>query len=203
MACAELDRPAPATPESRSVTTSASATSTTRRRRVPPALRRRRRPGLRPPVGHDGQSTPDRWMAQWLTGMPAETHLSILALILGGVFDRVPDTEDLLRPWRWKLSLLARPAENAWHNEVTRARPLGHPPSHYTTGSWSTAWSSTRRAAPARRRDGGGQGHARQRLPLSAGGAASGQVVRDAEFLTAEQRAKLLSGNALRFLGLT
>ena len=32
----------------------------------------------------------DRWMARWLTGMPAETHLSIIALILGGVFDRVP-----------------------------------------------------------------------------------------------------------------
>ncbi len=34
----------------------------------------------------------DRWMARWLTGMPAETHLSIIALILGGVFDRVPPT---------------------------------------------------------------------------------------------------------------
>ncbi len=31
-------------------------------------------------------------MARWLTGMPAETHLSILAMILGGVFDKVgPD----------------------------------------------------------------------------------------------------------------
>lgn len=34
----------------------------------------------------------DRWMAEWLVGMPAETHLSILAMVLGGVFDRVPDT---------------------------------------------------------------------------------------------------------------
>ena len=34
----------------------------------------------------------DRWMARWLTGMPAETHLSMLAMILGGVFDRVPET---------------------------------------------------------------------------------------------------------------
>lgn len=34
----------------------------------------------------------DRWMAQWLTGMPAESHLSITAMILGGDFDRVPDT---------------------------------------------------------------------------------------------------------------
>jgi aminocarboxymuconate-semialdehyde decarboxylase len=32
----------------------------------------------------------DRWMARWLAGMPAETHLSMLALVLGGVFDRVP-----------------------------------------------------------------------------------------------------------------
>src|SRR5690606_41336796 len=32
-----------------------------------------------------------RWMAQWLVGMPAETHLTMLAMILGGVFDRVPE----------------------------------------------------------------------------------------------------------------
>jgi aminocarboxymuconate-semialdehyde decarboxylase len=31
----------------------------------------------------------NRWMARWLAGMPAETHLSILAMVLGGVFDRV------------------------------------------------------------------------------------------------------------------
>ncbi|MEV5178113.1 amidohydrolase family protein, partial [Streptomyces flaveolus] len=31
----------------------------------------------------------DRWMARWLTGMPAETHLSLLSLILGGAFDRL------------------------------------------------------------------------------------------------------------------
>ena len=32
----------------------------------------------------------DRWMARWLTGMPAETHLSLLAMILGGAFDALP-----------------------------------------------------------------------------------------------------------------
>src|SRR5699024_1784202 len=31
----------------------------------------------------------DRWLARWLAGMPGETHLSILAMILGGVFDKV------------------------------------------------------------------------------------------------------------------
>jgi aminocarboxymuconate-semialdehyde decarboxylase len=32
----------------------------------------------------------ERWMARWLVGMPGETHLSILSLILGGGFDRLP-----------------------------------------------------------------------------------------------------------------
>jgi len=32
----------------------------------------------------------DRWMGRWLAGMPSETHLSILAAILGGEFDKVP-----------------------------------------------------------------------------------------------------------------
>ncbi|NKR44715.1 amidohydrolase family protein [Rhodococcus hoagii] len=60
----------------------------------------------------DMDSSPrlNRWMAQWLTAMPAETHLSILALILGGVFDRIDDRLKIgFRPRRWVLRLLARP----------------------------------------------------------------------------------------------
>ena len=30
-------------------------------------------------------------MAQWLVGIPTETHLSVLAMILGGVFNRVDE----------------------------------------------------------------------------------------------------------------
>ena len=33
----------------------------------------------------------DRWMARWIIEMPAETHLSIMAMILEGVFDQVPE----------------------------------------------------------------------------------------------------------------
>ena len=39
--------------------------------------------------------------------------------------------------------------------------------------------------------------------PYPLGERPAGKVVRDADFLTEEQRAKLLSANALRFLGLT
>ena len=52
----------------------------------------------------------DRWMAQWLVGMPAETHLSVLAMILGGVFDRVDERPaDLLRARRRIVRVLAGP----------------------------------------------------------------------------------------------
>ena len=86
-------RSPPGTPASRSATTSATATSTTTgivtflqhcaARGVPVFVH---------PWDMPGSPRLDRWMARWLTGMPAETHLSILALILGGVFDRVPDS---------------------------------------------------------------------------------------------------------------
>jgi aminocarboxymuconate-semialdehyde decarboxylase len=58
----------------------------------------------------------DRWMARWLAGMPAETHLSLLAMVLGGVFDRVPPSLRICFAhgggsfpfWLGRL-------ENAWH----------------------------------------------------------------------------------------
>ncbi len=34
----------------------------------------------------------DDWMLQWLVGMPAETHLSLLRLALSGAFDQLPET---------------------------------------------------------------------------------------------------------------
>lgn len=33
----------------------------------------------------------DPWMLEWLVGMPAETHLSLLHLALSGAFDRLPE----------------------------------------------------------------------------------------------------------------
>jgi aminocarboxymuconate-semialdehyde decarboxylase len=32
----------------------------------------------------------DRWMLRWLVGMPADTHLSLMHLVLSGAFDRLP-----------------------------------------------------------------------------------------------------------------
>ena len=52
----------------------------------------------------------DRWMAQWLAGMPAETHLSILAHDpRRRVRPGRPDAADLLRPRRRVVPVLAGP----------------------------------------------------------------------------------------------
>ncbi|GAA2037625.1 amidohydrolase family protein [Agromyces tropicus] len=74
----------------------------------------------------------DRWMARWLTGMPAETHLSIIAMILGGVFDRVPPTLRIAFAhgggsfafWLGRL-------ENAWHRRPDVVGVSERPPSAY------------------------------------------------------------------------
>ncbi len=87
----------------------------------------------------------DRWMAQWLTGMPAETHLSILAMILGGVFDRVPATLRIcFAHGGGILPVLAGPGGQrlAPPPDVVAARRRTRPRTT-STGSASTPWSST------------------------------------------------------------
>lgn len=72
----------------------------------------------------------DRWMAQWLTGVPAETHLSILAMVRGGVFDRMPDSLRICfahggRSFAFWLGRV----ENAWHRRNDVVGTSEHP--HY------------------------------------------------------------------------
>ncbi len=58
----------------------------------------------------------DRWMSQWLVGMPAETHLSILSLILGGAFDRLPTSLRIaFAHGGGSFAFWLGRADNAWH----------------------------------------------------------------------------------------
>ncbi|NKV13170.1 amidohydrolase family protein [Rhodococcus hoagii] len=81
----------------------------------------------------DMDSSPrlNRWMAQWLTAMPAETHLSILALILGGVFDRDDRLKIGFAHGGGSFAFWLGRMENAWHrrNDVIGTSEM--PPSHY------------------------------------------------------------------------
>ncbi|MGW1836552.1 amidohydrolase family protein [Streptomyces sp. NPDC002067] len=146
----------------------------------------------------------DRWMAQWLTGMPAETHLSVLALILGGVFDRVPDTLRICFAhgggsfafWLGRL-------ENAWHRRADVIATSAHPPSHYTD-RFSVDSVVFEPAALRTLVDtlGASQVMVGSDYPYPLGERPVGAVVHRSGFLTEDERSAILGGNARRFLGL-
>ena len=146
----------------------------------------------------------ERWMARWLTGMPAETHLSVLALILGGVLDRVPESLRLcFAHGGGSFPFWLGRADNAWHRrgDLVRGRSE-HPPSHYTDRFYVDSVVFE----PAALRllvDVCGEDRVvvGSDYPYPLGERPAGQVVRASGFLTDEQRAKLLSANALRWLG--
>ena len=146
----------------------------------------------------------NRWMARWLTGMPAETHLSVLALILGGVFDKVPDTLRLcFAHGGGSFAFWVGRADNAWHRRGSIVRGASeHPPSHYLDRFFVDSVVFE----PAALRllvdvVGDDRVMVGSDYPYPLGERPAGHVVRSADFLTDAQREKLLSANALRFLG--
>jgi aminocarboxymuconate-semialdehyde decarboxylase len=75
----------------------------------------------------------NRWMQQWLVGMPAETQLSLLSLTLGGGFDVLPKNLRIaFAHGGGSFPFWLGRADNAWHN---RRDVVGnsseHPPSAY------------------------------------------------------------------------
>jgi aminocarboxymuconate-semialdehyde decarboxylase len=146
----------------------------------------------------------NRWMARWLAGMPAETHLSMLAMILGGVFDRVPATLRLcFAHGGGSFPFWLGRFDNAWHRRGDLVRGAStRPPSQYL----DRFFVDTVVFDPAALRLlvdvlGEDQVILGSDYPYPLGERPVGQVVRKADFLTDAQRDKLLSANALRFLG--
>jgi aminocarboxymuconate-semialdehyde decarboxylase len=145
----------------------------------------------------------NRWMARWLTGMPAETHLSALALILGGVLDRVPDTLRLcFAHGGGSFPYWLGRADNAWERRGDLVRGGStRPPSAYVDRFYvdSVVFSE-----PSLRLLVDTMGEDRvvvgSDYPYPLGERPAGGVVRTASFLTETQRTKLLSTNAERFL---
>jgi aminocarboxymuconate-semialdehyde decarboxylase len=146
-----------------------------------------------------------RWMAQWLVGMPAETHLSILAMILGGVFDRVDDRLRICFAhgggsfpyWLGRL-------DNAWHRRPDVIGVSARPPADYLDRFSVDSVVFDERAlgllvdTMGAERVMMGSDHT---YPL--GERPAGTVVREASFLSETDRARILGGNAASFLDLT
>jgi aminocarboxymuconate-semialdehyde decarboxylase len=147
----------------------------------------------------------DRWMARWLAGMPAETHLSVLAMILGGVFDALPGSLRLCFAhgggsfpfWLGRM-------DNAWHrrSDVVRGRSA-HPPSFYVDRFFvDTVVFDAAALALLVATMGEDQLVLGSDYPYPLGERPAGRVVRESSFLSNAQRDKLLFGNARRFLAL-
>src|SRR5690606_35654251 len=73
-----------------------------------------------------------KYMMGWTVGMPAETQLSIVAMILGGAFDRLPRSLRLcFAHGGGSFAFLLGRLENAWHNRDICRGLSQQPPSAY------------------------------------------------------------------------
>ncbi|MBM3601904.1 MAG: amidohydrolase [Alphaproteobacteria bacterium] len=79
-----------------------------------------------------GRERTAKYMMAWTVGMPAETQLGIVAMILGGAFDRLPKSLKIcFAHGGGSFAFLLGRLENAWHNrDVVRGKSKG-PPSTY------------------------------------------------------------------------
>lgn len=144
----------------------------------------------------------NRWMARWLSGMPAETHLSILAMILGGVFDKVPESLRIcFAHGGGSFAFWLGRFENAWHGRPDLIATSAQPPSAYV-GRFSVDSVVFDPIALRTLVDtlGAEQVMVGSDYPYPLGERPAGDVVRRAEFLSTTERDAILRGNAVRYL---
>jgi aminocarboxymuconate-semialdehyde decarboxylase len=74
----------------------------------------------------------DAWMLAWTVGMPAETHLSLNRMILGGAFDRLPrNLRICFAHGGGSFTFLLGRLENAWQRRDVVRGLSSAPPSTY------------------------------------------------------------------------
>ncbi|MFG2502887.1 amidohydrolase family protein [Streptomyces sp. NPDC048441] len=147
----------------------------------------------------------DRWMAQWLTAMPAETHLSILAMILGGAFDRIDERLKIcFAHGGGSFAFWLGRMENAWHGRNDIIGTSEFPPSHYLDRFYVDSVVFDDRALRLLVDTvGADRVMVGSDYPYPLGERPVGEVVRKSHFLDEADRRLITHGNAERFLGLS
>ncbi|WP_280183327.1 amidohydrolase family protein [Nocardia cyriacigeorgica] len=147
----------------------------------------------------------DRWMAQWLAAMPAETHLSILALILGGVFDRIDERLRIgFAHGGGSFAFWLGRMENAWHRRNDVIGTSEYPPSHYLGRFYVDSVVFDERALRLLVETVGAERVlVGSDYPYPLGERPVGEVVRKSAFLDDRTRDLITHRNAQRFLGLS
>jgi aminocarboxymuconate-semialdehyde decarboxylase len=150
-----------------------------------------------------GQERMPKYMMPWTVGMPAETQLSVVALILSGAFDRLPRSLRIcFAHGGGSFAFLLGRLENAWHHHPVARGDCQHPPSYYLNRFYTDSAVFDQRTLQFLV---GTMGADRVLLgsdyPFPLGEERVGNLIRQSN-LPQHTKAKLLGGNATEFLRL-
>ena len=146
----------------------------------------------------------DRYMMAWTVGMPAETQLAVVSMILGGAFDRLPDSLRLcFAHGGGSFAFLLGRLENAWHNrDIARGRSERPPSAYLDRFSVDSAVFDDGALRLLVDVMGAGRVMLGSDYPFPLGEQQIGALVRNAGFLDDGAKDAILGANAARFLAL-
>ncbi len=144
-----------------------------------------------------------KYMMQWTVGMPAETQLGIVAMILGGAFDKLPQTLRIcFAHGGGSFAFLLGRLQNAWQHHPVAHGVCELPPSSYVSRFSVDSAVFDERALQFLV---GTMGAERVMLgsdyPFPLGEHHVGALIRSSH-LAAQAKARMLGENAREFLGL-
>jgi aminocarboxymuconate-semialdehyde decarboxylase len=143
------------------------------------------------------------YMMPWTVGMPAETQLAVVALILSGAFDRLPaNLRICFAHGGGSFAFLLGRLENAWHHHPVAHGACELPPSRYLNRfSVDSAVFDQRTLQFLVATMGADRVMLGSDYPFPLGEERVGKLVRESQFPT-HVKTQLLGENAQRFLGL-
>ena len=143
-------------------------------------------------------------MLQWLVGMPAETQLSILSLILSGAFERLPRSLKIcFAHGGGSFAFLLGRADNAWkHRDIVR-KDCPNLPSSYTDRFYvDSAVFDENALFLLVETMGSGRVMLGSDYPFPLGEQEVGRLIKEHGALRETDKKRLLGSNAIEFFGL-
>src|SRR5579863_7974656 len=142
-----------------------------------------------------------KYMMPWTVGMPAETQLGIVAMILSGAFDKLPTTLRIcFAHGGGSFAYLLGRLENAWRHHPVARGESEKPPSHYLNRFYvDSAVFDQRTLQFLVGTMGAGQVMLGSDYPFPLGEERVGSLIRQSN-LPQDTKVKLLGGNADGFL---
>jgi aminocarboxymuconate-semialdehyde decarboxylase len=143
-----------------------------------------------------------KYMMPWTVGMPAETQLALVSMIVSGAFDRLPTKLQIcFAHGGGSFSFLLGRLENAWHHQPVARGVSQFPPSHYLDRFYVDSAVFDERALQFLVEI-MGQDHVLlgSDYPFPLGEEHAGALIRGSQF-SQSVKTKLLGANAQRWLG--